>query len=639
MQKVALLAHRSVQEDLLEFLQDEGVLEITPVEQSSGVLPHTEVRYEKAEVQFAITSLSPFANNEQVQKNIPRTIPAIRAAALHTEFRGVIDRCKEILDRRTALEREKTALSTQYAAIQHWLHLPSLDPKRWNTQTTNMLVGSCPSSAFPLLTEELEKMFPAHALIVAGEFSNTMNLGIFLPMKDVQRFQEFGNTYGWSPALTPFFTGTPAEASQSLSLDLDRIHGEQEALETELRHHAKTLPNLHALQIYLRWLDEKQAVRESMGKTEWTVRLEGWLAADRFTEVEQKLQGEFPESALLKVNPRADEDPPVAIRNHPLLTPFESVTKLYSLPLANEMDPTAALAPFFILYFALCLTDGGYGLALILLMGGALLKIRKGIHEAPLIWLLFFAGMMSLLVGIPFGGWFGLTPDQVPPFLTKTATDGSKLFIGQIWNLSAESGIQFLQNLSLVLGIIHIFFGIFLAGWHKWIHGEKAAAFWENFTSHLLLGAVLFRLFAPADLHTIATPLLYAVLAITIWGKGYGSPWFIRPIMGILGLMNMAIGMLSNVLSYLRILALGLATGAMAMAVNQVAVEMGNLFPLWIRIPMMIIIAFGGHLASIALNTLGSFIHSGRLQFIEFFGQFFEGGGRTFSPFQRSSAS
>ncbi len=102
-------------------------------------------------------------------------------------------------------------------------------------------------------------------------------------------------------------------------------------------------------------------------------------------------------------------------------------------------------------------------------------------------------------------------------------------------------------------------------------------------------------------------------------------------------MLNFSISLLSNGLSYLRLLALGLVTGAMAMAVNQVAVEMGKLFPVWLAIPVIIVIFLGGHLVSIALNTLGSFIHSGRLQFIEFFSQFFEGGGRPFAPFRRSS--
>jgi V/A-type H+/Na+-transporting ATPase subunit I len=186
----------------------------------------------------------------------------------------------------------------------------------------------------------------------------------------------------------------------------------------------------------------------------------------------------------------------------------------------------------------------------------------------------------------------------------------------------------------LALGLAHIFFGIFLSGYYKWIHGAKAEAFWTAFTSHLLFGAVILSF-------TMKEPwvpwVLWISIALFIWGKGYGSPWYLRPIMGILGAVNFMIGLLSNGLSYLRLLALGLVTGAIALAVNQVAAEMGGLLPVWIGIPCTIIIAVIGHTVSIALNTLGSFIHSGRLQFIEFFSQFFEGGGRQFSPFSRST--
>ena len=180
---------------------------------------------------------------------------------------------------------------------------------------------------------------------------------------------------------------------------------------------------------------------------------------------------------------------------------------------------------------------------------------------------------------------------------------------------------------------------MFLAGMHKWIHGKKAEALWVDFSSHLLLGSIIFLVVAPEGLGEIAKYVLYASMAIMVWGKGYGAKWFVRPIVGLLGTMNFVIGMISNGLSYLRLLALGLVTGAIAAAINQVAIEMGKLFPVWLAIPVIVIIFLGGHTVSIALNTLGSFIHSGRLQFIEFFSQFFEGGGKEFSPFRRSTSS
>jgi len=395
------------------------------------------------------------------------------------------------------------------------------------------------------------------------------------------------------------------------------------------------LPNLLSVQRFIHWLNDKQGAREAMGETLDTVMLLGWTARAGISTLEKTLHHLSPATAVLKVKPDPGEEVPVLLTNPALITPFESVTNLYGLPLSREFDPTAALSPFFILYFALCLTDAGYGAVLALVFGLAVWKLKKRIEDAKLLWLLFFGGIVTFGVGILFGGWFGLTPEQVPALLTYTNAQGDLLFKGQIWNLSAQSGITFLQNLSLILGLTHLSFGMFLAGWHKWIHGKKQEAFWLDFTNHLLIGAGILYALRPTPYSLLTLTL---TLTLFIWGKGYGSPWYLRPLTGILGLVNFAISMLSNILSYLRILALGLVTGALAMAVNMVAVEIGKLFPLLLAIPIVIGICVVGHLVSIALNTLGSFIHSGRLQFIEFFSQFFEGGGRPFSPLRRSTS-
>ena len=157
-----------------------------------------------------------------------------------------------------------------------------------------------------------------------------------------------------------------------------------------------------------------------------------------------------------------------------------------------------------------------------------------------------------------------------------------------------------------------------------------------DWTQLLLIGSGVAFALAPAAWSTAAYWSIWASLALVIWGKGYGSPWYLRPLNGFLGLLNLAMGMMSNTLSYLRLLALGLVTGALALAVNLVAQQIGGFLPPIVGIPVSIVIYFGGHTLNIALNVLGAFIHSGRLQFVEFFSQFFEGGGRPFSPFART---
>lgn len=636
MQKVAVLAHRSHKEQVLQVLQELGVLEVSEA-RSPGNVDHTEVNFRAAEVQFAFDTLAPFASKETIATTSkPANANDVLIAANTTDVRGIVERLHALEEIDTEAERQIAELTAKKEAVAPWLNLTRPLDAESETNRTVTIFGTLPESKYEECVEALQEI-PRTALERISTLNGITYVTAAIWKTDRARFEEIVTGLGWTSITLPRLPGLAAVSFEEAAVEEKRLRRQKELNREERVRLSVELPNLRKMQLFLLWLDDKQAAREAMLETFATVTLLGWMPRESVAYIESRLQMISPAVAILKVKADEGEEPPIQLKNSRFLTPFESVTTLYGLPLPSDVDPTPSLAPFFALYFALCLTDGGYGLALALIFGVFLLKTRKSVYEAQLPWLLFISGIASILVGIPFGGWFGLTADQVPAFLTKPAPDGHGLwFIGQLWNLSTQSGINFLRNLSLFLGITHIFFGVFIAGQHKWVHDAKAEAFWQHFTLHILLGSVLFLVFAPEGMAGVAKLVLYACLALVIWGKGYGSPWFLRPIMGVLGFVNFCIGLLSNGLSYLRILALGLVTGAIALAVNQVAIEMGKLFPLWLGIPVTILIAIGGHTVSIALNSLGSFIHSGRLQFIEFFGQFFEGGGRPYTPFKRS---
>jgi len=399
---------------------------------------------------------------------------------------------------------------------------------------------------------------------------------------------------------------------------------------------SEELPNLVLLRRYIQWLGQKQAAREAMKKTKSTVMVQGWIPENKFVHLQMSLKQKLPDAAIVPLAADDGEQPPVELKNNPLLTPFESVTKLYGLPQYHEMDPTPYLSLFFILFFALCLTDAGYGAVQALITGAVLLKLKPKVKDQPLLWLLFISGLVTVAVSIPFGGWFGMTPQQAPAFMTETRADGVMWFKGQVWNLGEQKGISFLQNLALALGVIHLTFGIVPSAFWKIRNRQYAAAFWQDVSTLAMIASLIAAFLGPVEYKQYATYAIYASVAFMVWGKGYGSPLIKRPFMGFLQTLNWFLGMLGNVLSYLRILALGLVTGALAFTVNLVAEQIGALLPWFLVIPFMITVYIVGHTANIALNVLGAFIHSGRLQFVEFFSQFFEGGGRPFKPFTRS---
>lgn len=573
MQKIAVLAHKDRADDLLQFLQEEGVMEISEARETASAVDHSEVNFRSAELEYAISTLKEIADKQQLaamkKAESSATEQQVQHASTHIDVLGIVEE----------------------------LHKLDADDQ----SLRQMLTGS---ASVPLGDGGSEQ---AAYLVESGNSNKRARGSANISTPDTDKMEL-------------------AKAQKKLAENA-----------TKRQKLAEELPGLVMMRRYIQWLNGKQGAREAMKKTKMTVMLLGWLPSNIFAPFEKRLQKAVDSSAVLRVKPDAGEEPPVLLNNSKALTPFESVTTLYGLPLYREMDPTPYLAFFFILFFALCLTDAGYGLVLALVSGGYLLKTKTKIKENPLIWLLFFSGIVTFFVSIPFGGWFGIVPDKAPEFLTKPDPDGTgRLFKGQIWNLSDQTGITFLQNLSLALGIIHLSFGILLGAISKIRGGNLAEGLWKDGTTLAFVGVTLLFFFGPAEYHQIFLYGIYASLILMIWGKGHGNPMLKRPLFGILQTLNFFLGMMGNVLSYLRILALGLVTGALAFTVNLVAEQVTVLLPWFVAIPVAIVIYIVGHLMNIALNVLGAFIHSGRLQFVEFFSQFFEGGGRPFRPFARS---
>ncbi len=639
MQKVGIIAHSSLREELIAMLHDEDVLDIRAASDAVSV-DHTEVEYKEAEVAFAATVLKDFADKQtRAVCDKKSSIEDVMHAAKHTDVQAIVTELHNLEKEDTEAARRIQELKDLREELAHWKNLNANLQESNESENTLRIYGTLPAIHEHKLHDSMTQSMKRSILEKVSSSDGKEEAFVAIIWKeDLRTFEEIATSLGWTHAALPNVNGTPSQSFEEATMAEKKLTAELDKNAQKRRKLSVELPNILKVQLFLRWLDQKQEVRESMAATESTITLLGWMAAPRMSELEKKLEKLNPAIALIKVKADEGEETPVLLKNSKIIAPFESVTGLYGLPLSSEMDPTAALSPFFILYFSLCLTDAGYGAIIALIFGTYLLKTRKSIQEAKLPWLLFFGGIMTFFVSIPFGGWLGLTPEQVPAMLTKQTAEGL-MFKGQVWNLGRQSGIDFLQNLALALGVTHLFFGMFLAGQQKWIHGRRAEALWVDFSSHLLLGSIIFLVMAPEGLADTAKYILYASIAIMVWGKGYGAKWYVRPLMGLLGTMNFVIGMISNGLSYLRLLALGLVTGAIAAAINQVAVEMGKLFPVWLAIPVIVIIFLGGHTVSIALNTLGSFIHSGRLQFIEFFSQFFEGGGKEFSPFRRSTSS
>ena len=309
---------------------------------------------------------------------------------------------------------------------------------------------------------------------------------------------------------------------------------------------------------------------------------------------------------------------PILLKQNSLTEPFQAITDLYSTPSVNDIDPTPFLAPFYFIFFGLMLSDAAYGL--ILSVGSFILLKHYRLEGMMkrLVKMFMFCGISTFFWGVLFGGWFG-----------------DMFGISPAWFNPVEEPMTLLV-FSLILGGIHIFVGMGLKAYILLRNGQAIDAICDIFLWYfLLIGIVVFAL--GSSIAPIATEIgkwMSIIGAVGIVLTGGRSKKGIGKITGGLGSLYGITSYLSDVLSYSRLLALGLATGVVSQVINTLGKMVGGGV---IGVIVMIVVFIIGHVFNLAINTLGTFVHSSRLQYVEFFGKFFDGGGTPFNPFSRKT--
>ena len=378
---------------------------------------------------------------------------------------------------------------------------------------------------------------------------------------------------------------------------------------------------------------------QNFARTRKVYFVEGWMKQADKERFEQGLADYKDSVEILYEDPaRNDERVPVILENKPYIQPFEVITRMYGMPRYDEPDPTPMLAPFFIVYFGMCLTDAGYGILLALFTWWLMRKYILGEGALRLAKTLYYGGISTIIFGALAGGWFGNIPDMLPQSLGFiTAVKDFLLVVDPM-----KQPITFLA-IALLLGYVQVCYGIAIKMKMRWQRGEQEGALLDEGLWLLLINGIFLWALTSATIgdsligQALNRLWLAAILisaAVRVWRYKPDPNVVKRILVGILGLYDLT-GILSDVLSYSRLLALGLSTGVIAMLVDMLAQMLfGIRYVGWI---------FGiglfcfGHVFNTVINVLGGFIHSGRLQFLEFFSKFFEGGGKKYKPFRFES--
>ncbi len=452
---------------------------------------------------------------------------------------------------------------------------------------------------------------------------------IVLYFRDSAEVGDILRASGIEPASVPVSSSTATAAADAARAELAALAAESAAIPEAGRGLASQRLMLYA--VYDRLLLERQRVEAKalLGETARTFFITGWCPATRVAAVQQTLS-RFEDSIAIEVrDPLPEEQPPVTLDNRKLSAPFEIVTNIYGWPSYREVDPTPVLAPFFALFFALALTDAGYGLVMAAYCYWMMRRASTPKHAHKFFRLIAIGGLVTVVIGALTGGWFGNALDYLPGWLAPVV----RLKNSIMWFDPIKSP-TLLMIISLVLGVIHLMAGIGVKMYRNIKDGHTVDALMDQGLWLVLLPSLGLMGAGSALGPGVAQGAKYAAMAAAaglVLTQGRGAKNIVAKVFGGVYSLYGLIGYLSDTLSYTRLLALGLATGSLGMAINQIAMLVRPV-P-FVGIILMLLIMAIGHGVSLLINVFGAFIHSGRLQFVEFFTKFFEGGGKAFRPF------
>ena len=517
--------------------------------------------------------------------------------------------------------------STEITSLLPWVRY-DLPLSQGGTEKTVIILGSIPGSGDSLgdarkdktlgLRAELESV-DAILEVVSGQSSAIYCAVIVLKSRE-RELADIFSRYGFTKLTFGGVDSTAESRIKMLEEELISLEQEQERLEIRLRELARSVDLVEALRDAEATALAAAENRQKLLADDTVAMLTGWIP-ERVTEKVAALL-EKQGCAYDFEDPAEGEEAPVLLRNNPFSVNFEWVVGMYSYPKYGRFDPTTVMSIFYFLIFGIMFADVGYGLltALACFGGVALLKPKPGLKRSMLMF--GFCGISSIIFGAVFGGWFGDMPFAI--MTNMLGLENAKQiypFFNGIWFNPMDDPILFLL-FSLAVGFVHIIAGMAVKFYILLKDRMWMDAICETFPWWIVFaGAGVFFLNSTAGICTVVFGLLFVMFAAGRKKKGI----FGKITGGLLGLYDI-VNYFSDILSYSRILALGLASAVIAQVVNLIG-TMGNGFVGYI---IMIAVFILGHLLNLAINLLGTFVHTSRLQYLEFFGRFYEDGGKPF---------
>ncbi|WP_312649366.1 V-type ATP synthase subunit I [Proteiniclasticum sp.] len=637
MSSFSLFTFESDRERLLHELQRFSYVHFTDLKANSDLLDEglntlevpVEVSAIDEKIQSVKTALDLLKNYDDRETGIKAmikgksnfTFEELEKKVSEFDYDPVIMKLREITGKIDHLSQEELKEKAVIEDLKPWKNL-NFDVRLLKEFTySEVFTGTVPKKLMDSLKNELAELKESYFEQLSEGKDEAYILGLTIKSQR-DEFNEILRNHSYT-SVNLYTEGTPEEAIESVRIKLTSIKEEKKNLQNEIKSMAGNLGKFEEVYEYLLNLRLRFAAESNFLKTGSVNVINGYVPTDK-ADTFEKAVAETQEGAYyLEIKPADKEDDgvPIMLKNGKFSESFESLTTMYSLPTYGSLDPTPLFAPFFFAFFGMMIGDWGYGLILFLGTGIVLKVANLDKGQKLMMRFLFYLSFSTIIWGLIFGSFFGLAIPGVA--LITPATEYQKLLI-----------------ISVIFGGIHLFYALGIKAYLAFREGKPLDALYDvGFWYMALMGAIVFLLtmfipFAPA-VKTIALVVMVVGMAGIVLTGGRENESIVGKLAGGMYSLYGISGYIGDFVSYSRLMALGLAGGFIATAINMMV---GMLFGMGIPgIIGGVVVFIFGQAFNLFLSALSAYVHTSRLTYVEFFGKFYAGGGKPFKVFRNKS--
>ena len=654
MQRISICALKKDRKAILEKIQSMGIMEMSQVaededgfEKMDTISARQSFEKKASLSESALDILDAYAPEKKsmfASLEGKKLVESDQFAKITAKKEEILEKAERIVacNKEIAEHKAESAkLENQIEALVPWLSL-DVPMNCKGTGKTAMLLGTMPGeTTLESVYEQIqtgEAQTDAVDVEIINSDQDATYLAVLCLKADAGAVEEALRAAGFAkPSQTVH--AVPAKETAELKTKIEQLNKKIEEIEEEIKGCAKFREELKVIGDYYRMRAKKYEILGTLPQSQRTFVISGYIPKKAAGAVEKAI-GEHYDCVIDIDELKEDEEPPTVLQNNAFSSSVEGVLEAYGLPHKGEFDPTTIMSFFYVFFFGMMLSDAAYG-AIVAIACFVVLKkyprMSASMHKS--IKLFMFCGLSTIVWGILFSGYFGDAVDVI-----GRTFFGVEVSVPPLWFAPLNDPMKLLIY-SMAFGLVQLFVGLGIKGYMQ-IKDKQYLDFfcdvvlWFIFLIGLIMMLIPSDIFAsiaqvkivfPPVLNTLAKALsiIGAVGLLLMSGRSSKNP-VLRLALGAYDIYNIT-GWLSDVLSYSRLLALGLATGVIASVVNQMGSMLGGGIVGAIGFAIIFVI---GHAMNLSINLLGAYVHTNRLQFVEFFGKFYEGGGRPFEPFE-----